>query len=186
VLGAAFAALVVLLTSGRALERLGWLARLPGPFGRLEEWAAPLASFNAYGLFQRMTLERPELSVEGSADGREWKPYRFRYKPLELERAPRYAGLHMPRLDWQMWFAALEHDSNWRSAWIGEFVRRLLEGSQTVSALLAEDPFRDSPPRFVRVQGSFFRFSTPAERRAGLWWQRSEPWPFLPVMERER
>ena len=60
-----------------------------------------------YGLFAVMTTERPEITVEGSDDGETWKPYRFRWKPCELDRRPRFTTPHMPRLDWQMWFAAL-------------------------------------------------------------------------------
>ena len=57
-----------------------------------------------------MTTERPEIIVEGSDDGVSWKPYRFRWKPCELDRRPRFTTPHMPRLDWQMWFAALAGD----------------------------------------------------------------------------
>ena len=32
----------------------------------------------------------------------------FRYKPGPLNRAPRWVAPDQPRLDWQMWFAALE------------------------------------------------------------------------------
>lgn len=42
---------------------------------------APPYAVNPYGLFRVMTTQRAEIVVEGSADGRNWKPYEFRYKP---------------------------------------------------------------------------------------------------------
>ena len=80
------------------------------PIQSLGEWLDPLRSANPYGLFRVMTRERPEITVEGSDDGVIWKAYRFRWKPGELDRRPRFATPHMPRLDWQMWFAALAGD----------------------------------------------------------------------------
>ena len=73
----------------------------------LQNALAPLRIANPYGLFAVMTTRRPEIIVEGSDDGVTWRPYRFRWKPGELDRRPRFAPFHMPRLDWQMWFAAL-------------------------------------------------------------------------------
>jgi hypothetical protein len=181
---ASFAALACLLTTARALERLGWIEGLPGPLARLERAAAPLASFNAYGLFSVMNRERPQILVEGSADGVEWRPYAFRYQPGALDRPPAFAGLHMPRLDWQLWFAGLEHDGPWRSEWTRDFLRCLLAGSPAVLALLAENPFPGEPPRFVRAEVALYRFASAEERRAGAWWQRGEVRPFLPVERR--
>jgi len=64
-------------------------------------------TFNTYGLFANMTTERPEIIIEGSRDGTEWKRYRFRWKPDSTTDAPRFVAPHQPRLDWQMWFQAL-------------------------------------------------------------------------------
>ena len=83
---------------------------IPSELLTFSQWVEPLRSTNHYGLFAVMTTTRPEIIVEGSDDGVSWKPYRFRWKPCELDRRPRFAMLHMPRLDWQMWFAALAGD----------------------------------------------------------------------------
>src|SRR5262249_46220717 len=83
---------------------------IPAPIEVLGQWIAPLQSTNVYGLFAVMTTRRPEIIVEGSDDGETWKPYRFRWKPCELDRRPGFTTPHMPRLDWQMWFAALSRD----------------------------------------------------------------------------
>ena len=101
-----------------------------------------------------MTKERPEIVIEGSRDGVEWRAYRFEDKPLELERAPVFAGLHMPRLDWQLWFAALEADRPYRSSWYASFLTRLLEGALRESLARARRVAGKSEPvRLVTVRG---------------------------------
>jgi hypothetical protein len=70
----------------------------------------PTRAFNSYGLFRVMTTTRPEIIIEGSLDGRNWRPYTFKYKPTDPNQSPRYAGFHMPRIDWQMWFEGLNYE----------------------------------------------------------------------------
>ena len=62
---------------------------------------------NGYGLFRVMTKSRPEIILEGSADGIDWLPYEFKWKPGDVNQPPHWVAPHQPRLDWQMWFAAL-------------------------------------------------------------------------------
>ena len=128
-----------------------------------------------------MTTERPEITVEGSDDGETWKPYRFRWKPGELDRRPRFATPHMPRLDWQMWFAALGGDCR-RAPWFLRFEQRLLEGSPEVLALLREDPFPDRPPRYVRARLSLYTFTRWGSRD---WWASEDVGLYCPPMECE-
>ena len=68
----------------------------------------PLHIVSAYGLFAVMTTQRDEIVIEGSEDGIDWREYEFRYKPGDVARRPPWNIPHQPRLDWQMWFAALE------------------------------------------------------------------------------
>ena len=70
----------------------------------------PTHAFNSYGLFRVMTKTRPEIIIEGSLDGSTWRPYSFRYKPTDPGQSPRFAGVHMPRIDWQMWFEGLNYE----------------------------------------------------------------------------
>jgi len=62
-----------------------------------------------------MTTERLEIQIEGSNDGVIWDAYQFRYKPGSITKAPSLVAPLQPRLDWQMWFAALSsfHDNPW-------------------------------------------------------------------------
>jgi hypothetical protein len=44
-------------------------------------------------------------------DGKDWQPYEFKWKPGNPNRATSFAGPHMPRLDWQMWFEGLNFEN---------------------------------------------------------------------------
>jgi hypothetical protein len=154
----------------QSLDRVTGRSLLPGAVRMTLEWAAPFRSFNDYGLFAVMTKERPELVFEASADGITWREIEFRWKPGDLARRPRFTGPHMPRLDWQMWFAALEGEP---PPWVLRFVRRVLERSPQVLDLLAEEEANAPLPRFVRVLLYDYRFTTVSERReSGRWWTR--------------
>ena len=163
------------------LERLVPRVAFPRPVRAAIALIEPLRSVSAYGLFAVMTTERPEIQIEGSADGQEWRSYVFRWKPGALDRRPGFAGPHMPRLDWQMWFAALSSCRD--EAWFQSFLVRLLEGSPAVLPLLDGNPFPDAPPRFVRTTLFHYRFASLAEWRAGAWWTREEFGPYCPTVE---
>ncbi len=149
------------------------------PAAIAETWLSPLRTLNSYGLFAVMTTERREIIVEGSDDGVHWLPYEFKYKPGDVNRRPAFVAPHQPRLDWQMWFAAL---GDYRqSPWFINFCDRLLQGSPEVLALLDKDPFPDHPPRQVRARLYDYRFTDPAGRRAtGAWWKREFIGDYLP------
>ena len=135
---------------------------------------------NHYGLFSIMTTSRLEIVVEGSRDGETWLPYEFKFKPGDLKRAPPWVAPHQPRLDWQMWFAAL---SDYRlNSWFIAFLIRLLQGSAPVLGLLKHNPFPKAPPIYVRAVVYDYRFTTRAGRRAsGAWWTREKRWLYCPV-----
>ena len=154
---------------------LEWPRPLIAIYGRLE----PFRIVNGYGLFRVMTKERGEIVIEGSADGIDWLPYEFKWKPGDLMRAPGWCAPHQPRLDWQMWFAAL--GSYRENPWFGRLIVRLLHGSQDVRQLLAKDPFPHEPPRYIRATFYRYRFTTSRERReTGVWWKREELREYLP------
>jgi len=167
-----------------ALLQLTRTARLDLPWPdvliQMHASSRPFALANYYGLFAVMTTERPEIIVEGSADGELWQAYRFRHKVGNVQRAPAFVQPHMPRLDWQMWFAALRP---WRqSSFFSSFALRLLHGSPSVLALLAHNPFPDEPPRYVRARLYDYHFSAWNERGDGRWWTRSEKGLYCPPL----
>lgn len=142
---------------------------------------SPFEIVNSYGLFAVMTTTRPEIVIEGSNDGVTWVPYEFKYKPGELTRRLPWVAPHQPRLDWQMWFAAL---GDYRSEpWILRFMARLLEGSPEVLGLLRRNPFPDSPPHYLRAMLYEYRFTTASERKPlGEWWHRELKGVYVPVV----
>jgi len=178
---AIFTALVLILTAQAAARGMRWARAFPEPLATLERWSAPLRSFNSYGLFRVMTTQRPEIEIEGSRDALEWRRYEFRWKPGAVDRAPRVAGPHMPRLDGQMWFAGLSGVEG--AGWYAPFASRLLEGTPEVLALLAGNPFPGEPPRYLRSTVYFYTFRSPAERRAGTWWRRERAGRYCATLE---
>jgi len=130
----------------------------------------PLHIVSAYGLFAVMTTKRHEIVIEGSYDGAEWRDYEFWYKPGDVARPPRWNIPHQPRLDWQMWFAAL--DDPRRLRWFSRFLERLLENEPTVTALLERNPFPDKPPIYVRAQFYDYTYAGSEEKARGRWWDR--------------
>jgi hypothetical protein len=175
-------AVITVPVSGLALmTRVGIggpLVPLVAPFADL---IAPLRSVNAYGLFAVMTTTRPEIVVEGSDDGLEWKAYEFVYKPGDPRRRPPWVAPHQPRLDWQMWFAALGRYDD--EPWFDAFCQRLLAASPDVLRLLASDPFGGRPPRFVRATLYRYRFSDWTTGRAErVWWTHERLGDYSPVL----
>jgi hypothetical protein len=145
-------------------------ALLPRPVLTVLGAVAPFRSFNGYGLFRVMTTERPEIVVEASVDGRAWRECPFRYKPGPVARRPGFVEPYHPRLDWQMWFAALDPMSN--APLLGSLASGLRTATPAIVVLMGPAPFATAP-RFVRFAVYDYRFTTPAERaRTGAWWHR--------------
>jgi predicted DCC family thiol-disulfide oxidoreductase YuxK len=157
------------------------LARPPGVLANVYERLEAFRIVNGYGLFRVMTKDRGEIVLEGSTDGIDWLPYEFKWKPGDVKRLPGWCAPHQPRLDWQMWFAALETPRG--NPWFIALIFRLLQGSHDVSSLLACDPFPDKPPRYIRAMFYRYRFTTVDElRRTGAWWKRHELREYLPAV----
>jgi len=132
-------------------------------------WLQSLRSFNGYGLFRTMTLSRPEFILEGSADGVNWHEYEFPYKAGDVYRRPSLVAPFQPRLDWQMWFAALSPQQY--GYLLERLMRRVLEAEPAVLALLKKNPFESAPPRHVRLSLYDYHF-TKSEDRTAAWWKR--------------
>jgi hypothetical protein len=145
----------------------------------------PFHLVNTYGAFGSVTKERYEIIVEGTAEPAQgeagWKAYEFKGKPGDPRRLPRqYAPYHL-RLDWLMWFAAME--SPYRHQWFIAFVVKLLEGDRPVLKLLRHNPFPDRPPAAVRANLYRYRFSSLNElREERAWWVRTPAGEYLPTL----
>ena len=164
-------ALLFVLTAAQLLMVLRWVP--PATVGSVLGPFAPFRSANSYGLFSVMTTERPEISIEASVDGRVWEPYRFRWKMEEDNDSLPFFLPHMPRLDWQMWFAALEYRASGQPpAWIMPLLARLQEGSPSVVGLLEPVGAAEMKPAFFRLRLEDFKFTDSAtQRTTGRYWE---------------
>jgi hypothetical protein len=185
ILVAVLAGVILLVGIGRLSET--FTGGAPEPLKTLVRVTGPFQIVNSYGLFAMMTTSRTEIVLQGSDDGNTWLTYEFRYKPGDVMWAPRWVAPFQPRLDWQMWFAALGNFRQQQNLWFVRFVSRLLEGSPDVEGLLEKNPFPDHPPRYVRGQAFDYTFSTMAEHRAtGAWWDRKLLGAYLPPVSFKR
>ena len=159
------------LILGGAIQLVDMFApALGSPVRKPMNWIAPFQIVNTYGLFAMMTTTRPEIVIEGSDDQTTWREYSFRYKPGELHRGLPLVAPYQPRLDWQMWFAALGNIQE--NNWVGNLMYRLMLGEPSVIGLMNPPPFQ-KPPRYMRALLYEYQFTTPAERaRTGAVWQR--------------
>jgi predicted DCC family thiol-disulfide oxidoreductase YuxK len=162
----ATALLMVFLSLVQMDERFGGS---PPEFAlAIDDAFEPFHIVSPYGLFAVMTTTRNEIIVEGSDDGAQWREYEFRYRPGDVLRRPPWNIPHQPRLDWQMWFAAL--DDAQRLPWFARFLERLLENEPSVTALLKTNPFPDKPPTYVRAE--LYDYTYAGNDAAGRWWER--------------
>ncbi len=140
----------------------------------IENIASQISQFgivNHYGLFAVMTTERMEIQVEASQDGERWEPYLFRYKPGPLSRRLPWVEPYQPRLDWQMWFAALSRPQD--NPWFIHMLVGLLRGSQPIGDLFEQRPYSGALPKFVRATIYEYHFTSWGERqKTGNYWKR--------------
>jgi hypothetical protein len=178
----ALAGVLVLLSVWMIGKRADLALPSPASFDSLATEARALRISAPYGAFANMTETRPEILIEGSQEGQEWSPYVLRYKTLALDRAHGFAWSHMPRLDWQLWFAALRGSCK-RTRWYVPFLTRLLEGATEVHGLMDGVPNGGSPPRYIRSSLWQYQFTSPAEReRTGEVWKRTRVGDYCPTV----
>ncbi len=131
-----------------------------------------------------MTRSRPELVLEGSNDGVTWQEYEFTHKVTSLSRRPPVVAPHQPRLDWQMWFAALETFND--NLWLQNLIARIFQESPDVLMLFAKDPFNGKAPKSLRFMKYHYSFSDWNDIGSkGLWWKRELAGPYSPIFHRE-
>jgi lipase maturation factor 1 len=173
-----------------------YVGRLPASWAdRCREWVDPWQVVNSYGLFQDMTEQRLEVTVEISEDGGTFFPLHFKWKADDEQQPPGLVAPHQPRLDWQMWFAALypgfvpQRDAGGGPMqWFGAFLQSLTERREPVWALVDEENSLVKRDRILAARATLwrYRFSTPEERReTGAWWVREYRGVFSPTFYRE-
>jgi hypothetical protein len=142
-------------------------------------WVEKYRVANPYHVFPTIETQRIEVQISGSMDGKTWRPYEFRYWPVDVDQVPRFIVPYHPRVDWMMWFIPI---SPVFVDWFERFLHRLLEASPPVTSLLQSTPFDDNAPRLLRVEVYRYQFTTPEElARTGNWWKREYLGPFYPL-----
>jgi hypothetical protein len=138
----------------------------------------PLDLVNTYGAFGSVGRERLNVVFEGtgdadSSDNATWKPYLYKGLPVLTDKRPPQVAPYQLRLDWQMWFAAMESPEEY--PWTRFLVWKLLHNDVGALSLFAGNPFPGSPPRYVRAVLYRYSFVKPGEggfwhrERLGLW-----------------
>ncbi len=167
----------------------------------------PFGIINTYGLFSVMTTTRPELIIEKSENGKDWEEILFKWKAGKEDVSPGFVQPHQPRLDWQMWFAALFFEQvdeiYWQMNttkpetfqdhaalmsrlrvpsgyhWFYRFLRKLLEGSPSVMSLLEGET---ETPKYLRVWIYNYHFTNlDQKKKTGHWWARDQKRILIPA-----
>ncbi|MBI4357987.1 MAG: lipase maturation factor family protein [Candidatus Omnitrophica bacterium] len=146
----------------------------------------PLHLVNTYGAFGSVTKKRMEIIVEGTdekvlTESTKWREYEFRAKPGDVKRMlPIVAPYHL-RLDWLMWFAAMGDYRYY--PWILNLVGKFLQNDLGALSLIANNPFPDAPPKYIRARLFHYRFTDFKEKKkTGAWWVRTYSWDYLPPL----
>ncbi len=134
----------------------------------------PFRLVNTYGAFGSVGKTRYEIIVEGACDAvvgprTEWREYEFKGKPGDPRHRPPVVAPYHYRLDWQIWFAAMSDYAH--NPWLVHFIYKLLQGDRGALSLLANNPFPDAPPRFIRAELYEYHFTTWKDP-GDLWWTR--------------
>jgi hypothetical protein len=139
---------------------------------------------NTYGAFGSVGQERLNVVFEGTdADVPDehavWKAYPYVALPVALDRRPPQIAPYQPRLDWQMWFAAMSTPDQY--PWTLHLVWKLLHNDPGALSLFAGNPFPQKPPRYIRAVLYRYEFDRPGNPE-GNWWKREPLGLWLPPL----
>jgi hypothetical protein len=142
----------------------------------------PLDLVNTYGAFGTVGRERDEIVFEGTEDAvitgdTKWKEYEFKAKPGDPNRMPAVIAPYQPRIDWQIWFAAMASPAEY--PWTLHFIWKLLHNDPGTLSLIASNPFSKVPPRYIRARLYRYRFAPTGDR---AWWKREPIAEWLPAL----
>ncbi|MEP7014686.1 MAG: lipase maturation factor family protein, partial [Verrucomicrobiota bacterium] len=136
---------------------------------------------NTYGAFGTVGRERDEIIFEGteslSLAGAEWREYEFKAKPGNPSRRPPFVAPYQPRIDWQIWFAAMASPGEY--PWTFHFVWKLLHNDRGTLSLIGKNPFPNVPPHYIRARHYRYQFAPLGEKG---WWKRELIGEWLPPL----
>lgn len=134
---------------------------------------------NTYGAFGSIGTVRNELIIEGTHDealneNTAWKEYDFKHKPGPVDEKLTFIAPYQPRIDWQIWFAAMS--SYEREPWLVHYVWKLLHNDKNALSLIENNPFPEKPPKYIRILIYRYEFENPYQSEnvwkrelLGLW-----------------
>ena len=143
----------------------------------------PVDLVNTYGAFGTVGRERDEIIFEGTDDplitgDTKWQEYEFKAKPGDPNRRPPFVAPYQPRIDWQIWFAAMASPADY--PWTLHFVWKLLHNDPGTLSLLANNPFPAAPPHYIRARLYHYQFAPIGEK---AWWKRERIGEWLPALD---
>jgi hypothetical protein len=139
---------------------------------------------NTYGAFGSVGQVRHEIVFEGTDEAlitsrTQWKEYQFKAKPGNPQRRPVFIAPYQPRIDWQIWFAAMSRPLDY--PWTLHFIWKLLHNDPQTLTLIAGNPFPTKPPRYIRAQYYRYQFAPPGDP-SHAWWKRTLAGSWLPPL----
>jgi hypothetical protein len=152
------------LAAGVAVLSIGPVANMLSPDQIMNTSFTSLDLVNTYGAFGTVGRERLGVVFEGTDgapddEGAVWKPYPYLALPADRDSATRQIAPYQPRLDWQMWFAAMSTPDQY--PWTLHLIWKLLHGDPGALSL-----FRwQSLPGPIRRASSVRRSTAIASRR---------------------
>lgn len=154
---------------------------LIGPGQAMNRAFNQLGLVNTYGAFGSVGKVRPELIIEGSYDGVNWKEYEIPFKPGALDKRLPVVAPYQPRIAWQIWFAAMQLPQ--QNPWLIHLVWKLLHNDPLALELISHNPFPDEPPTYVRIQLYKYEFMKPWEGENT--WKREFVGTWLPPVTKD-
>jgi hypothetical protein len=128
---------------------------------------------NSYGAFGTVGRERFTLVFEGTTDSdpsaitTQWREYLYPAQPVLLGEKPGQIAPYQPRLDWQIWFAAMATPNEY--PWTIHLLWKLLHNDPGALSLFRSNPFSDGPPKYVRVMLYRYQFTRPGTPDESCW-----------------
>ena len=142
---------------------------------------------NTYGALGSVGKERYELILEGTDEEiitpqTKWKEYEFKGKPGNVYGKLPIIAPYQPRIDWQIWFAAMQRPEH--NPWLIHLIWKLLDNDKDALSLLANNPFPDKPPKYIGVEYYHYSFA-PIGNKEDLIWNRRYIGQWLPPLSKE-
>jgi len=129
-----------------------------------------------------MTWDRLHVEFEGSHDaGETWRTYEFKWQPQALDGKLRFMAPHLPRFDWNLWFATLGKYRDYPLVTLAAM--RLMDNRESVIDLFKQNPFPEKPPHLIRFPLYQYEFTDLMTfRETGAYWKRKKIRNYAPTL----